>query len=133
MCCRQAQGARHDTEQARQASDSHLDLGCAPYVLYGVQYIDLVPLALLLAALGDSHLDLSRAPYELYGVKYIDPASLALLSASSARQPTTTHHRYVRHGAPLGVIVWLVYMPNVRCWLGACPATDYDSPRARAT
>ena len=28
------------------ASDSHLDLGRAPYVLYGVKYIDLVSLAL---------------------------------------------------------------------------------------
>ena len=27
-----------------QASDSHLDLGRAPYVLYGVKYIDLVSL-----------------------------------------------------------------------------------------
>ena len=27
------------------ASDPHLDLGCAPYVLYGVKYIDLVSLA----------------------------------------------------------------------------------------
>ena len=27
------------------ASDSHLDLGRAPCVLYGVKYIDLVPLA----------------------------------------------------------------------------------------
>ena len=29
----------------RKASDSHLDLVRAPYVLYGVKYIDLVPLA----------------------------------------------------------------------------------------
>ena len=28
-----------------QASGSHLDLGCAPYGLYGVKYIDLVSLA----------------------------------------------------------------------------------------
>ena len=29
----------------RTACGSHLDLGCAPYVLYGVKYIDLVSLA----------------------------------------------------------------------------------------
>ena len=30
-----------------QASDSHLDVGRAPYVLYGVKYIDLVSRAIL--------------------------------------------------------------------------------------
>ena len=30
----------------QEASDSHLDLSRAPYVLYGVKYIDLVSLAL---------------------------------------------------------------------------------------
>ena len=43
----------------RVASDSHLDLSRAPYVLYGVNYI------------------VSLAPYVLYGVKYIDLVSLA--------------------------------------------------------
>ena len=54
------------------ASDSHLDLSRAPYVLYGVKYIDLVSLG---ANASDPHLDLGRAPYVLYGVKYIDPVS----------------------------------------------------------
>ena len=34
------------------ASNSRLDLGCAPYVLYGVKYIDPVTLALFLATVG---------------------------------------------------------------------------------
>ena len=57
-----------------QASGPHLDLSRAPYVLYGVKYIDLVSLASAQAS--DPHLDLSRAPYVLYGVKYIDLVSL---------------------------------------------------------
>ena len=46
----------------------------APYVLYGVKYIDLVSLG---ANASGAHLDLSRAPYVLYGVKCIDLVSLA--------------------------------------------------------
>ena len=92
------------------ASGSHLDLIRAPhcYVLYGVKYINLAPLATvfgnfmahldlnraLYLLYGVKHidpvpprfpvsacyLDLSRAPYLLYGVKYIDPESLVLFS-----------------------------------------------------
>ena len=58
------------------ASGSHLDLSRAPYVLYGVTYIDLVSLALFQAR--DAHLDLIRASYVLYGVKYVDLVSLAV-------------------------------------------------------
>ena len=54
-------------------SGSRLDLIRAPYVLYGVKYIDLVSLQLLNAS--GSHLHLIRAPYVLYGVKYIDLVS----------------------------------------------------------
>ena len=59
----------------------HLDLGRAPYVLYGVNYIDPVSLwwpttALATAPAIDSHRDLDRAPYVLYGLKYIDLVSL---------------------------------------------------------
>ena len=46
-----------------QASDSHLDLSRAPYVVYGAKYIDPV----------------SLAPFVVYGAKYVDPVSLALL------------------------------------------------------
>ena len=49
-----------------------LDLGCAPYVLYGVKYIDL----------SGSHPDLIRAPYVLYGAKYIDPFPCTAASGS---------------------------------------------------
>ena len=38
------------------ASDSHLDLSCPPYVLYGIKYIDLVPLALFSGNLFQDHL-----------------------------------------------------------------------------
>ena len=69
----------------RSSRDSHLDLSRAPYVVYGVHYIDLVSLAPLRpCALSriptrssrDTHLDLRRAPYVLYGVYYIDLVSL---------------------------------------------------------
>ena len=50
------------------ASNSHLDLRRAPYVLYGVKYIDLVSLSLKKHVASDSRLDLRRAPYVLYGV-----------------------------------------------------------------
>ena len=47
-----------------------LDLSRAPYVVYGVKYIDLVSLSRLAGAsldtqhgISGSHLDLSRAPY----------------------------------------------------------------------
>ena len=36
---------RSEPDAFAPASDSHLDLGRAPYVLYGVKYIDLVSLA----------------------------------------------------------------------------------------
>ena len=56
------------------ASDSHLDLDRAPYVLYGAKYIGPVSLAPPPHA-SDSHLDLDRAPYAVYSVKYIDPVA----------------------------------------------------------
>ena len=52
-------------------SGSHLDLIRAPCGLYGVHWIDLVPLSLKMAPSG-SHLDLIRAHYGLYGVHCID-------------------------------------------------------------
>ena len=65
---------------SKLASASHLDLSRAPYVLYGVKYIDLVSLGEItgcrLPLASASHLDLSRAPYVLYGFKYIDLVSL---------------------------------------------------------
>ena len=60
------------------ASTSYLDLKLAPYVLYGVKYIDLVSLTRKKHGASDSHHDLGRAPYVLYGVKYIDLVSLTL-------------------------------------------------------
>ena len=42
----------------------------APYILYGVKYIDIASIVM--------NLDLMRAPYALYGVKYIDPASIVM-------------------------------------------------------
>ena len=72
-----------------QASDSHLDLGRAPYALYGVKYIDLVSPVVKLCELmrrravlqaSDPHLDLGRALYGLYGARYIDPVSIAPFS-----------------------------------------------------
>ena len=38
-----SEASRHHTHLA---PDLHLDLGCAPYVLYGVKYIDIVSLEL---------------------------------------------------------------------------------------
>ena len=64
-----------ELEEALQASGSHLDLGCVPYVLYGVEYIDLV--SLVSAHASGSHHDLSCVPYVLYGVEYIVLVSLA--------------------------------------------------------
>ena len=59
------------------ASDPHLDLIRAPYLLYGVKYIDLVSLWRHGAERdmdNGSQFDLIRAPYcyGLYGVKCID-------------------------------------------------------------
>ena len=60
-------------------------MGRAPYVLYGVKYVDLVSLEVKLYEImggravlqaSDPYLDLGRAPYGLYGVKYIDLVSL---------------------------------------------------------
>ena len=54
----------------------------APYVVYGVKYIDPVSLMRPLKAgvmsqsTTNYNLDLGRAPYVVYGVKYIDPVSL---------------------------------------------------------
>ena len=48
---------------------SHIEFSRAPYVLYGVRYIDLVALTM---PASDSHLDFSRAPYGVYGGTYID-------------------------------------------------------------
>ena len=53
------------------ASDSHLDLGRASYVLYGVKYIGLVSVAQKMLPASDSHFDFGRASYVLYGVKYM--------------------------------------------------------------
>ena len=66
------------------ASGPHLDLIRAPYVLYGVLYIDPVSLPCTFQGKRHSvatHLDLSRAPYVLYGVEYIDPVSLVCFQA----------------------------------------------------
>ena len=70
-----------------QASDSHPDLGRAPYALYGVKYIDLVSPALFPGhgikpenetwrPAGACYLDLMRASYVVYGIKYVDLVSL---------------------------------------------------------
>ena len=48
-------------DRSAEASASHLDLGLAPYVLYGVKYIGLVSLSLKHVA-SASHLDLDYAP-----------------------------------------------------------------------
>ena len=40
------QRGKEEDGQADEASGSHLDLGRAPYVLYGVKFIDLVSLTL---------------------------------------------------------------------------------------
>ena len=45
-----------------QACGAHLDLGRAPYVSYGVKYIDLVSLELKMLLACCAHLDVSRAP-----------------------------------------------------------------------
>ena len=78
----------------------NLDLGHAPYVLYGVEYIDLVSLAPFLRTArqaSGSHLDLSRAPYVLYGVKYTDLVSLLSALASDAYLDLS-HAPYVMTG-----------------------------------
>ena len=76
-------GKKAKTKRGREVSDSRLDLIRAPYVLYGVKYID--PVSLQLPNTSASHLDLGRAPYVLYGVKYIDLVSLASLAPFSGR------------------------------------------------
>ena len=78
-----------------------LDLGRAPYVLYGVKYIDLVSLAVftrryyevatakrMSQSTTNYNLDLGRAPYVLYGVKYIELVSLELATACQSQTLT---------------------------------------------
>ena len=65
--------------QPRKSIPKLLDLGRAPYVLYGVTYIyrPSIPSASTARQLMTRlQLDLGRAPYVLYGVKYIDLVSL---------------------------------------------------------
>ena len=74
-------------EARAPASGSHLDLSRAPYVLYGVKYIDPATLCVFAGHGFDSTrnrvadcaqvcLDLNRAPCIVYGVEYISLVSL---------------------------------------------------------
>ena len=77
---------------ANDASDAHLDLSRAPYVLDGIKYIDLVCPAPANDA-GGSHLDLSRAPY-----CDIDLASLAASALKSNINHDLSRAPYALYG-----------------------------------
>ena len=99
--------------ELKQARDSHLDLGRAPYDLYGVKYIDLVSLSLKKHEASGSHLGLGRAPYVLYGVKYIDLVPLAPFSVLPGQ------HGGVRRRARRSAGLCLVCRRRVRSKRGA--------------
>ena len=67
--------------QGFNPSGSHLDLICAPYVLYGLEYIDLASRSPNLER-PVPHTLLGCCPYVLYGVKYIDLVSPAGVAAA---------------------------------------------------